>query len=207
MRVSILLGLSVIISMGSAAASQQLDEPETEPNPPATLSEALDRLRDTLPGETIQKMRDGTEADMVVNYHMGLGLWMRNNWGLWAGGPLYDDLAALGLRHPDDMPGVILTSLWRQLHDKPLELEAQVAKYKEFWRLATRPVPTSNKACAGLIETTLSGGDEGVHMGICCADGLVWSYHVDRGWFRPTDAEMARWEAARSDGMYDPCKK
>ena len=44
-------------------------------------------------------------------------------------------------------------------------------------------------------------------MGVCCVDGVVWSYHVDTGWYRPTDAEMAMWEQARADGMYDPCKK
>jgi hypothetical protein len=201
-----LLGLLVILSVGSVAASQSAREPEPDPHPPTTLSEALKRLRETLPAQTIQEMRDGTEADMVT-YHMSLGLWMRNSWGLWARGPLYEDLAALGLSHPDDMSAVILTSFWRELHGKPQAIETQVAKYKEYWRLATPPDPDSNNACASPLETTLGAGDDGVHMGVCCADGLVWSYHVDKGWYRPTDAEMAVWNKARSDGMYDPCKK
>jgi hypothetical protein len=201
-----LLGIVAMLSLGCAPAVRPPSEPRPDPHAPATLSEALDRLRQTLPPDTIQQMRDGTEADMV-KYHMGLGLWMRNNWGLWARGPLYQDLAALGLRHPDDMSGVILTSLWRELHGRPLGLEAQVAKYKEYWRLATPPEPHSNRACSGPIETTLGAGEDGVHMGTCCADGLVWSYHVDRGWYRPTDDETAMWNRAKSDGMYDPCKK
>jgi hypothetical protein len=178
----------------------------SDPRAPATLSEALARLRQTLPPETIQEMRDGTEDDMRM-YHMGLGLWIRNDWGLWARGPLYQDLAALGLRHPDDMSAVILTCFWRELHGKPLELEAQVAKYKEYWRLAADPDPTSNTACAGPIQTTFTGGSGRVHMGTCCADGVVWSYQVDKGWYLPTEDEMAMWYEAKSGGMYDPCKK
>lgn len=105
------------------------------------------------------------------------------------------------------MSAVILSSFWRQLHGKPLELEAQAAKYKEYWRLAARPDPNSNPACAGPIETIFGPGVEGVQMGICCADGVVWSYHADRGWHRPSDTEMASWNSARSGGMYDPCKR
>jgi hypothetical protein len=178
----------------------------SDPRAPTTLSEALARLRQTLPPETIQEMRDGTEDDMGM-YHMGLGLWIRNDWGLWARGPPYQDLAALGLRHPDDMSAVILTCFWRELQGKPLELEAQVAKYKEYWRLAADPDPRSNTACAGPIQTTFTGGSSRVHMGTCCANGVVWSYQVDKGWYVPTEAEMAMWNEAKSGGMYDPCKK
>lgn len=39
---------------------------------------------------------------------MGLGMWMRNNWRLWAGSRLQKYFLVRGIRHPDDMSGVIL---------------------------------------------------------------------------------------------------
>jgi len=150
-------------------------------------------------------MRDGSEDDMG-KYHMSLGLWMRNNWGLWKEGPLYDDLSARGLFHPDDMSGLILTSFWRQLHNQPLEIEAQIAAYQEYWRLVTPPKSRSNSACKGEIKITLFSGITGLQMGACCDDGVVWSYHVDSGWYRPTDAEMAMWNESYPHGMGDLCK-
>jgi hypothetical protein len=203
MRKWILLGLIGVL-LPACASPLRGAGPTTDLHAPATLAEALDRLRQTLPPETTEKMRDGKEDDMAM-YHKGLGMWMRNNWGLWANGPLYQHLTILGLSHPDDMSAVILTSFWRQLHGKPIEIEAQVAKYKEYWRLHTPPDPGSNSACAGPVDIIL-GARDGLQMGKCCADGLVWSYHADRGWYRPTDAEMAVWNKARAEGMCNPCK-
>jgi hypothetical protein len=44
----------------------------------------------------------------MVQYHMGLGMWMRNTWGLWAGSRLQKYFLDRGIRHPDDMSGVIM---------------------------------------------------------------------------------------------------
>jgi hypothetical protein len=44
----------------------------------------------------------------MVQYHMGLGMWMRNTWRLWAGSRLQKYFMDRGIRHPDDMSGVIM---------------------------------------------------------------------------------------------------
>ncbi len=67
----------------------------------------------------------GTEDDMI-QYHFGLGMWMRNNWGLWGGSRLSEYFNGKGIHHPDDMSGIILDSYWRKLHGKPIDLEGQV---------------------------------------------------------------------------------
>jgi hypothetical protein len=205
-----LLGLAVASSVSCAGVVGKPREPRRDPHPPATLTEALDRLEQTLPPETIQRMRDGSEADMC-EYHFSVGLWMRNYWGLWAEGPPYRHLAGLGLIHPDDMSGVILRSFRRRLHGEPLRVEDEAARYQEYWRVARDPDPGSNPACSGTLTTTLSmssGADDervrGVHMGTCCADGRVWSYHLDRGWYTPTETELAIWNKGHG---YDPCKQ
>jgi hypothetical protein len=76
---------------------------------------------------------NGTEEDMI-QYHFGLGMWMRNNWGLWGGSRLSEYFNGIGIHHPDDMSGIILDSYWRKLHGKPIDLEGQVKYYEEYWR-------------------------------------------------------------------------
>ena len=46
--------------------------------------------------------------DGMSKYHFSLGLWMRNNWGLWGGSRLQTYLYRRGLHHPDDMSGEVL---------------------------------------------------------------------------------------------------
>jgi hypothetical protein len=157
-------------------------------------------------------MRAGSEADMI-EYHHGLGTWIRNSWGLWSQGPLYWHFQLMGLEHPDDMSGVILTSFWRHLHDRPLDVEGQVRKYQLYWHYAKHPDPLSNPRCPSGIEIMLSLGPEpggklprAVHMGKCCSDSQVWAYEADRGWYPPDATQLAIW-SREPDERCDPCRK
>ncbi len=71
--------------------------------------------------------------DDIIMAHFGVGMWMRNNWGLWGGGPLAQHFNAQGIQHPDDMSGIILTSYWLHLHGCPTRLDEQIGYYKAFW--------------------------------------------------------------------------
>ncbi len=51
-------------------------------------------------------------------YHFGLGMWLRNNWGLWGGSRLQVYLKERGEWHPDDMSGTILDFYRDWLNDK-----------------------------------------------------------------------------------------
>ena len=73
--------------------------------------------------------------DEVSGAHFGMGMWMRNNWKLWGGGPLAQHFNTLGIHHPDDMSGIILESYWLHLHGCPLGVQEQVAWYQAFWAL------------------------------------------------------------------------
>lgn len=70
----------------------------------------------------------------MVRYHHGLGMWMRNEWGLWGGSRLAAYFNGIGIYHPDDMSAIILDSYWRKLHGKPIDLESQVKRYQEYWQ-------------------------------------------------------------------------
>ena len=214
-----------LLAIGSAlvAVAAALDVPArvelpairpqmTAESTPRTLDECFAVLAKKLPAETLVEMQRGSEDDMS-RYHHGLGTWLRNNWGLWDRGPLYQHFHALGLNHPDDMSGVILDSFWRYLHERPLEVEKQVAAYREYERAAKYPSPNSNPRCASAIEVVLTlyrdwpnGSPRIIHMGECCADHVVWSYEVDRGWYRPDAAQSAAW-GSDPEERYDPCGK
>lgn len=98
---------------------------------PATLDEAFSRLKEIAgnPKELLLFAANGSAL-----YHHGVGRWIRNNWGLRKQeGPLYRYLYDLGLRHADDMSGLILKSFERHLRGEPLEIEQQVQHYHAHW--------------------------------------------------------------------------
>lgn len=100
---------------------------------PESLEQTFPVLTKLLKPEGVEKFRAGTEDD-AGSYHFGLGMWMRNNWGLWGGGKLKEWFISHGIQHADDMSGIILTSYWRHLNNVPIELDAQIAYYRDYWR-------------------------------------------------------------------------
>ena len=58
--------------------------------------------------------------DLIGLVHFQLGMSLRNRWGLWKGSRLKDYFEGLGLRHPDDMSGLIFRAYWRSLNDNPM---------------------------------------------------------------------------------------
>jgi hypothetical protein len=77
-----------------------------------------------------------TEKEFLGNTHFGLGMWMRNNWGLWSGSRLSEYFNNLEIYHPDDMSGIILTSYYRFLIGEEVQLNDQVKYYKDYWKKA-----------------------------------------------------------------------
>jgi hypothetical protein len=104
---------------------------------PANLDDAFSELQRMLTPMLIDDMRSRPEEDMII-YHHGLGTWMRNNWALWQGSRLSEYFNGLGIHHPDDMSGIIITSFWRRLNNRPIDLDRQVAYYKAYWEKARK---------------------------------------------------------------------
>lgn len=82
------------------------------------------------------------EREAVTKYHMSLGMWLRNNWGLWSGSRLSIYFNNLAINEPDDMTGIILTSYHRFLNDKDIQLDDQISYYKMYWEKAKQIKPT-----------------------------------------------------------------
>jgi hypothetical protein len=80
------------------------------------------------------QIREMTEDEFTAKAHFGIGMWLRNNWRLWGDSRLSKYFNDLGIFHPDDMSGIILTSYHRYLLGQDIKLGEQVNYYKEYWK-------------------------------------------------------------------------
>jgi len=79
---------------------------------PPTVPAAVEFCLKRLPVRTLEVLLH-PEAD-VCDHHFGLGMWIRNNLGLWRGNaPLME---AIGACHPDDASEPIIRALVAYLH-------------------------------------------------------------------------------------------
>lgn len=84
------------------------------PDYPATIETAVRLLQYMVPPEELVKITHMEEGDLIASC-FDLGIWVRNNFGLWKGNNAL--LHETGNRHPDDASAVIITALWRTLRD------------------------------------------------------------------------------------------
>jgi len=107
---------------------------------PNTLEECFEVLKQKLHPDDFKQFKEADEKEALAMAHHGLGRTIRNDWGLWTSvqdtgevNELASYFLKLGLTHPDDMSGMILTSFHRHLNEKELDVEGQVEYYKEYW--------------------------------------------------------------------------
>jgi len=61
--------------------------------------------------------------DFTGQAHHGIGMWIRNNWGLWVSSRLTKYFNSFGFTQPDDMSGAILELYYRKLDGEDIHLE------------------------------------------------------------------------------------
>lgn len=70
-----------------------------------------------------------------IRLHFSLGMWIRNEWGLWCDDegviPLVDYFHAHGIQHPDDMSGAILDCYAAHLRGEEVDYEAELRSRAE----------------------------------------------------------------------------
>lgn len=101
---------------------------------PINLEDCFIQINSFWQDTTITKVRSMTENEFLGNTHHGFGMWIRNNWGLWGGSRLSVYFNDMGIYHPDDMSGIILTSYYRNLTDNRIKLSQQIRKTKKYWK-------------------------------------------------------------------------
>ena len=82
------------------------EEPEkwSEIPIPKTVDEAVKTLAKIVSKED----RDYLLENGAISMHHSLGRWIRNEWGLWTGSELKNELEKKGFEHPDDMSNYII---------------------------------------------------------------------------------------------------
>lgn len=117
---------------------------------PTNLEECFDQLEHLLSLKDVEAIKNGcfepTEEEIAENVnpnmffgywlHHQLGMYLRNNWGLWTGSDLKDWFNSKDIWHADDMSGIILDSFKRRLNKQPIDLEGQIKQYQDYWKAA-----------------------------------------------------------------------
>ncbi len=82
---------------------------------PKDINEAIDSLDAILSTEEKRHITDSLSLDDFrrVSHH-GLGMWIRNNWGLWGGSRLQRYFFDKNVNHPDDMSDEILKAYYKK---------------------------------------------------------------------------------------------
>lgn len=100
---------------------------------PKDLDDCFKQLGSILNEMTINEIEGIDVDELAKRFHFGLGRWMRNNWQLWKGSRLSYYFNNIGVYHPDDMSGIILTSYQRYLKGEDIKLEEQIKHYQDYW--------------------------------------------------------------------------
>jgi hypothetical protein len=163
---------------------------------PRTVSDAHERLVKLLPDSVLRRMRSGTEEDMV-QYHFGLGMWMRNNWGLWTrNSGLYKFFDSAGVHQPDDMSGIILSTFWCRLnnHDQEIQRRIDESVHQETRMITNLSIvdsacPLDRSRIKFRTGMEISGPPyKYIALGYCARNKHPWVYELDRPLCRPTDS-------------------
>lgn len=97
---------------------------------PVDVDDCIRELNRILPAALIEKVRKSEEHDLA-KHQFGLGMWMRNCWGLWLEeSRLRHYFIELGIPEADDMSGIILACYWDSLNGKPIDVPRQIVYNK-----------------------------------------------------------------------------
>lgn len=132
-QIWLVISAALIISCVPVFAQTNMHTTASKTHIPTNLTECIEELKITLPKTVIDRFKSEPE-DITYDYDLTLGMWIRNTWihGKWSSAlPSY--FKNLGIENAEDMSGIILTSLWRDLHSQPLRLDEQVHKYQQYW--------------------------------------------------------------------------
>jgi hypothetical protein len=100
---------------------------------PETMEQAFHSLDSLMSKTQRDAFMHKPEREATVETHMSFGLYIRNEWFRRGKSSLVAFLFAKGAQSLDDASAIILTSYWRYLNGKPINLEAQGACYAEWW--------------------------------------------------------------------------
>lgn len=95
----------------------------------------VEELYGKLDEASIKAIKASNDQDEMYNLHFGLGMGVRNYYGLWdPESPLHKWFhKELGVVHADDMSGIIMEALWHKVKDLPYDPSKTIKEYTEHW--------------------------------------------------------------------------
>jgi len=108
----------------------------SQKNIPFGLRSTINKIDKSLNDTVKYDFKLAPENVATSKHHFGLGLGIRNSEGLWSGSLLKTYFKINGIKHPDDMSGIILTTYHRELNNRPIKFREQKKYYKEYWKMA-----------------------------------------------------------------------
>jgi hypothetical protein len=72
-------------------------------------------------GDVMSAFLLGTPTSSLTRagYHFGMGMWIRNNYGLWGKNEALRASCGDARMHPDNCSGIIIKRLWERLQSIP----------------------------------------------------------------------------------------
>lgn len=115
----------------SFIAFGQIKNTDMKKEKPKNLTECIQMLDKTLKKEDKEYIKTLTEDEFFMESHFTIGMGIRNEW-IRSGNPeLVTFFLEKGVKHPDDMSAMILTSYYRYLLEKEIDFEGQISAYKK----------------------------------------------------------------------------
>ena len=115
----------------SFVAFGQIKNTDMKKEKPKNLTECIQMLDKNLKTEDKDYIKILTEDEFFMESHFTIGMGIRNEW-IRSGNPeLVTFFLDQGVKHPDDMSAMILTSYHRHLLGKEIDLEGQISAYKK----------------------------------------------------------------------------
>ena len=109
----------------------QIKNTDMKKEKPKNLTECIQMLDKTLKKEDKEYIKTLTEDEFFMESHFTIGMGIRNEW-IRSGNPeLVTFFLDQGVKHPDDMSAMILTSYYRYLLGKEIDFEGQISAHKK----------------------------------------------------------------------------
>lgn len=112
---------------------------------PKNMEECLLQLDKVLNEVSKNEIKGLSNEGEMSRYHFGLGMWIRNNWGLWGGSRLQVYFNNYGITVPDSMSGIILSFYFYWTHGrKEAGKEWEAARKKSMEENKKNGIPEIN---------------------------------------------------------------
>lgn len=121
----------IFVLITSFIAFGQIKSSYMKKEKPKNLTECIQMLDKNLKKQDKEYIKTLTEDEFFMESHFTLGMGIRNEWIRRGNPELVKFFLDQGVKHPDDMSAMILTSYYRHLLGKEIDFEGQISAYKK----------------------------------------------------------------------------